>query len=150
MSFKLQRKKVASRFGVETSDGDFTLGFRKPTHPEILDIQVDVGPFQDRFYEENRRLENLREAKEQGEVDEDRPERMEISSDLVGPIYQFLLDVTVSVDGLESADGESLSWEDLTEEDQMFLISQVNLPQLLSAFETVMDTVTLEEDRKND
>ena len=177
MTYQLgSRNKTEKNY--ESTATSMVFYFRKTSHPELLDIELDAAGFSEKWTElqkEKRPLfkeleDQLDEDEEQATYEElfkrlDEDEQADwnrrfteiksrIRSDDVAPVFDFIADHLTQIGGLLNEDGEQLEdpikWDDIPKEDQEGILGAIPPYEVADLFYEIRSTIALTVDQKND
>jgi hypothetical protein len=176
MAYQLgSRNKTTKSY--ESDATSMVFHFRKTSHPELLDVELDASDFAEkwnRLQDQKKPLfDELREQLEEDEegvsfedlffrMDEetraDWNERFsalksEMRSSDVEPVFDFIADHLTKIGGLLDEDGETLEeplpWGDIDPADQEGILGSIPPYEVAELFYEIKQTIALTADQKN-
>lgn len=168
-----QRERVTGAFKVAKLD--VTLKYRKTSHPELLDLEIQAGAFEEKWTDWSERQAKLFDrltpflhVDDANDIkvsqlwtrmpDDEREEwladfralKRGISSEDVQPVLDFVDRHILEVDGVTDREGNAVTqWVNIPHDDRRELLGAIPPHEVANLYGDIRQTVALTVDQKN-
>jgi len=174
MAFQIgQSNAVFDQWESDSIEVEF--GYRKPTHPEVLDIELEAAEFNEKWKKWERDkaalfaelhavttpdddpdetlLAELISRLDEGARKTWRPRfsdlKSSISSDDIRPVFQFISAHLITIDGVLGTDGKSVkAWADLDAAAQLEIMGAITPYEVAELYGEIKRSVQLKASEK--